>query len=64
MKLMFSQYDLRLPKTTVFEAIHSLNGLTEAPSIIQHANDQAKVYVRAKAERAKVFEYEAYAKKE
>ena len=37
---------------------------TEAPSNIQHANVQARVYVRAKAKRVRAFNCEAYAKKE
>ena len=37
---------------------------TEAPSNIQQANIQARVYVRAKAKRIRVFKCEAYAKKE
>ena len=37
---------------------------TEAPSNIQHANIQARVYVRAKAKRIRAFKCEAYAKKE
>ena len=37
---------------------------TEAPSNIQHANIQARVYVRAKAKRIRAFNSEAYAKRE
>ena len=37
---------------------------TEAPSNIQHANIQARVYVGAKAKRIRAFKCEAYAKKE
>ena len=37
---------------------------TEAPSNIQHANIQARVYVRAKTKRIRAFKCEAYAKKE
>ena len=37
---------------------------TEAPSNIQHANIQARVYVRAKAKRFRAFKCEACAKKE
>ena len=37
---------------------------TEAPSNIQHANVNARVYVRAKAKRVKAFMCEAYANKE
>ena len=37
---------------------------TEAPSNIQHANIQARVYVRAKAKRIRAFKCEAFAKKE
>ena len=36
---------------------------TEAPSNIEHANVQARVYVSAKAKRIKAFKCEAYAKK-
>ena len=36
----------------------------EAPSNIQHANVQARVYVRAKAKRVRAFKCEAHAKKE
>ena len=37
---------------------------TKAPSNIQHASVQARVYVRAKAKRNKAYECVAYAKKE
>ena len=37
---------------------------TEALSNIQHANIQARTYVRAKAKRIRAFKCEAYAKKE
>ena len=37
---------------------------TEAPSDIKHAGVKARVYVRAKAKRIKVFKCVAYAKKE
>ena len=37
---------------------------TEAPSDIQHANVEARVYVRAKAKRIKAFKCVAYAKKD
>ena len=36
---------------------------TEAPSNIQHANVNARVYVRAEAERIKAYQCVAYAKK-
>ena len=37
---------------------------TEAPSDIKHASVKARVYVRTKAKRIKVFKFVAYAKKE
>ena len=37
---------------------------TEAPSNIQHANFNARVYVRAKTKRGKAFKCDAYATKE
>ena len=46
-----------------FNLLH-VKPCTEAPSNIQHAKVRARVYVRAKAKRAKVFKCEAYPKKE
>ena len=41
-----------------------LNNVPKLPLNIQHANIQARVYVRAKAKRIRAFKCEAYAKKE
>ena len=62
--LMVSHYN--------FEKQHNLRQLnlpnvkqcTEASSNIQHANVQARVYVRAKAKRIRAFKCESYSKKE
>ena len=62
--LMVSHYDCK--KQHNLRQINLLNvkQCTEAPSNIQHANVQARVYVRAKAKRIRAFKCEAYAKKE
>ena len=61
---MVSSYDCE--KQHNFRQFNVLNvkQCTEAPSNIQHANNQARVYVRAKAKRFRAFKCEAYAKKE
>ena len=52
------QYNLRQFK------LLNVKQCTEAPSNIQHASEQARVYVRAKAKRIKAYKCVAYAKKE
>ena len=61
--LMVSHYDCE--KQHNFRQFNILNvkQCTEAPSNIQHANIQARVYVRAKTKRIRAFKCEAYAKK-
>ena len=61
---MVSHYDCE--KQHNFRQFNLLNvkQCTEAPSNIQHANIEARVYVRAKAKRIRAFKCEAYAKKE
>ena len=62
--LMVSHYDCaKLHNLRQFNLLN-VKQCTEAPSNIQHANIQARVYVRAKAKRIRAFKCEAYAKKE
>ena len=61
---MVSHYDCEKQHNFRQFNLLSVKQCTEAPSNIQHANIQARVYVRAKAKRIRVFKCEAYAKKE
>ena len=62
--ILVSLYDCE--KQHNFRQFNLLNvkQCTEASSNIQHANIQARVYVRAKTKRIRAFKCEAYAKKE
>ena len=60
--LMVSHYNCEKQHNLRQFNLLNVKHCTEAPSNIQHANVQARVYVRAMANRA--FECEAYAKKE
>ena len=62
--LMVSHYDCEKQHNLRKFKLPNVKQCTEAPSNIQHANIQARVYVRAKAKRIRAFKCEAYAKKE
>ena len=62
--LMVSHYDCEKQHNLRQFNLLNVKQCTEAPSNIQHANIQARVYVRAKAKRIRAFKCEAYAKKE
>ena len=62
--LMVSHYDCKKQHNLRQFNLLNVKQCTEAPSNIQHANVQARVYVRAKAKRIRAFKCEAYAKKE
>ena len=62
--LMVSHYDCAKQHNICQFRLLKVKQCTEAPSNIQHANVQARVYVRAKAKRFRAFKCEAYAKKE
>ena len=62
--LMVSHYDCAKQHNLRQFNLLNVKQCTEAPSNIQHANIQARVYVRAKAKRIRAFKCEAYAKKE
>ena len=61
---MVSHYDCEKQHNLRQFNLLNLKPCTEAPSNVQHAKVQARVYVRAKAKRVKAFKCEAYAKKE
>ena len=61
--LMVSHYDCAKQHNLRQFNLLNVKQCTEAPSNIQHANIQARVYVRAKAKRIRAFKCEAYAKK-
>ena len=63
-KLMVSHYDSEKQHNLRQFKLLNVKQCTEAPPNIQHANVQARVYVRAKAKRIRAFKCEAYAKKE
>ena len=62
--LMFSYYDCEKQHNLRQFNLLNVKQCTDAPSNIQHANIQARVYVRAKANFIRAFKCEAYAKKE
>ena len=62
--LMVSHYDCAKRHNFCQIKLLNVKQSTEAPSNIQHANVQARVFVRATAKRIKAFKCEAYAKKE
>ena len=62
--LMVSHYDCEKQHNLRQLNLLNVKQCTEAPSNIQHANIQARVYVRAKANCICAFKCEAYAKKE
>ena len=62
--LMVSHYDCEKQHNLRQFNLLNVKKCTEAPSNVQHANIQARVYVRAKAKRIRAFKCEAYAKKE
>ena len=61
--LMVSHYDCEKQHNLRQFNLLNVKQCTEAPSNIQHANIQARVYVRAKAKHIRAFKCEAYAKK-
>ena len=62
--VMVSHYDCEKQHNLRQFNLLNFKQCTEAPSNIQHANIQARVYVRAKAKHIRAFKCEAYAKKE
>ena len=62
--LMVSHYDCKKQHNLRQFNLLNVKQCTEAPSNIQHANVQARVYVRARTKRVRAFKCEAYAKKE
>ena len=62
--LMVSHYDCEKQHNLCQFNLLNVKQCTEAPSNIQHANIQARVYVRAKTKRIRAFKCEVYAKKE
>ena len=60
---MVSHYDCEKQHNLRQFNLLNVKQYTEAASNIQHANIQARVYVRAKAKRIRAFKCEAYAKK-
>ena len=61
---MVSHYDCKKQHVLRQFNLLKVKQCTEAPSNIQNANVQARVYVRAKAKRIRAFKCAAYAKKE
>ena len=61
---MVSHYDCEKQHNLRQFSLLNVKPCTEAPSNIQHAKVQTRVYVRAKTKRVKDFKFEAYAKKE
>ena len=61
---MVSHYDCEKQHNLHQFNLLNVKQCTEAPSNIQHANIQARVYVRAIAKHIRAFKCEAYAKKE
>ena len=62
--LMVSHYDCAKQHNSRQFNLFNVKQCTEAPSDNKHASVKARVYVRAKAKRIKVFKCVAYAKKE
>ena len=62
--LMVSHYDCAKQHNLRQFNLLNVKQCTEAPSDIKHASVKARLYVRAKAKRIKVFKCVAYAKKE
>ena len=61
---MVTQYDCEKQHNLRQFNLLNVKQYTEAPSNIQHANVQARVYVRAKAKHVRAFKCEAYAKEQ
>ena len=61
---MVSHYDCAKQHNLRQFNLLNVKQCTEAPSNIQHAKIQARVYVRAKVKRIRAFKCEAYARKE
>ena len=61
---MVSHYDCAKQHSLRQFNLLNVKQCTEAPSNIQHASVEARVYVRAKAKRIKAYKCVAYAKKE
>ena len=61
---MVSHYDCAKQHNLRQFNLLNVKQCTEGPSDIKHASVKARVYVRAKAKRIKVFICVAYAKKE
>ena len=61
---MVSHYDCENQHNLRQYNLLNVKQCTEAPSNIQHASVQARVYIRAKTQRNKVYKCVAYAKKE
>ena len=62
--LMISHFDCEKQHNLRQFKLLNVKQCTEAPSNIQHASVEARVYVRAKAKRNKAYKCVAYAKKE
>ena len=60
---MVSHYDCEKQHNLCQFNLLNVKHCTEAPSNIQHANIQARVYVGAKTKRIRAFKCGAYAKK-
>ena len=63
-QIIVSHYDCEKQHNLRQFNLLNVKQCTEAPSNIQQANVQTRVYVRAKAKRIRAFKCEAYAKKE
>ena len=61
---MVTQYDFEKQHNLRQFNLLNVKQCTEAPSNIQHANVQARVYVGAKAKHVRAFKCEAYAKEQ
>ena len=64
LNLMVSHYDCAKQNNLRQFSLLNVEPCKQASSNIQHTTTQAKVYVRAKAKRIKVFKCEAYIKTE
>ena len=62
--LMVYQYDCKKQQSLRQFTLLDVKQCIEAPSIIQHASVEARVYVRAKAKRIEAYKSVVYAKKE
>ena len=61
---MVSHYDCEKQHNVRQFNLLNVKQCSEAPSNIQHANGNVRVYVRAKAKRVKAIKSDAYAEKE